>query len=93
MLKSKERGGSLLFSRINLINIKKEIVIYLSLFVLLSLAVHNSVWFSHPIEHISGLFSHGMPYHPFLYTFIAYIIIVILRVFVSLIKKLFKSKK
>ncbi|WP_421715796.1 hypothetical protein [Arcobacter arenosus] len=72
-----------------LINFKKEITIYIVLFIISSLLVHNSIWFSHPIEHINALFSHGMPYHPFLYTFLIYLVFGIIRLVIKLIKKLF----
>ena len=72
-----------------LMSLKKEISIYFGLFIISSLVVHNSVWFSHPIEHINALSSQGMPYHPFLYTLIIYLALGFIRLVIKLIKKIF----
>jgi len=73
-----------------LVNLKKEVTIYIVLFIISSLVFHNSIWFSHPLEHISALSSQGMPYHPFLYTFLIYFALGIIRLVFALIKKIFK---
>lgn len=75
-----------------MVNLKKEITIYVVLFIISSLVFHNSIWFSHPIAHISALFSHGMPYHPFLYAFLIYLVLGIIRLVFTLIKKIFKRR-
>jgi len=73
-----------------LINLKKELVIFLILFVVTSVVVHLSAWMANPMFHMQALFSHVIPYHPILYVFLIYIIIVVLRVVLFLVLKLFK---
>jgi len=75
-----------------LINIKKELIIFLALFIVSSVLMHLNSWQTHPIDHLQALFSHVMPYHPFLYVFLIYILIGIIRVMINLLKKLFSRK-
>ena len=70
-------------------NIKKELIIFLILLIVSSGLYHFLSWTTSPIEHFQALFHHSMPYHPFLYVFIIYIGIAIVRIVINLIKKLF----
>lgn len=72
-------------------NIKKELVIFLILFIVSSALYHFQSWKTNPIEHFQALFSQPMSYHPLLYVFIIYIGIAIIRIVISLIKKLFSK--
>jgi len=74
-----------------LISIKKELCIFVVLFMVTSLAVHYSEWFTNPLVHIDNLFSHPMPLHPFLYVFLVYIVVAVLRGVFILLKKLFRK--
>lgn len=75
-----------------MINLKKESIIFLVLFILTSFVFHYASWLSHPVEHMNALFSHAMPYHPLLYVFLIYLLIAILRGFILLIKKIIGKK-
>lgn len=73
-------------------NIKKELAIFLILFIVSSGLYHYISWKTNPLEHFQALFSHPMPYHPFLYVFIIYLGIAIFRIIFNLLKKLFSRK-
>jgi len=73
-------------------NLKKELLIFVVLFVISSLVVHMTSFIETPIEQLKALFSHAMPYHPFLYVFLIYIVIAIIRFAINLLKKLFSKK-
>lgn len=75
-----------------MINLKKESLIFLVIFVISSIAFHYTAWISYPIEHFKALFSHSMPYHPLLYVFIIYLLLAILRGIILLIKKIIGKK-
>ena len=70
--------------------LKKEIIIFCALFVFLALGMHFNQWFSHPIEHFRALLEHSMPYHPFLYTALLYVVVAFFRWIASLIVRIFK---
>lgn len=70
-------------------NLKREFSIFLTIFVVLSILMHFDSWISAPLEHLKALSSHSMPYHPLLYVAIVYTILLILRGFIKLIKKIF----
>lgn len=72
--------------------LKKELIIFFTIFVVASLIVHYSAWISHPIEHIKALSYNSMPYHPILYTFIIYILVAVIRGIFLLIKKIIRKK-
>ena len=76
-----------------MINLKKELIVFLVLFIVSSLLVHNAEWISNPIEHFSALSTHPMPYHPFLYVFLIYIVVSLLRGIISLVKKPSRKQK
>ena len=72
---------------------KKELVIFIGLFLFLTIGMHFKEWIDHPIEHIlnvqnGGAF--GIPgyAHPIVFTLLLYILIGIPR----LIGKLFSKK-
>jgi len=73
---------------------KKEIIIFIGLFLFLAIGMHFKQWIDHPIEHLMNM-THGGAFgipgaiHPFVFTFLVYIIVR----FPALIKKLFSKKK
>ena len=72
---------------------KKELTIFLSIFLVLALGMHFKQWTSHPIDHImalpkAGAFGLG-PFHPLIITTFFYLIIAVFRG----IAKLFSRKK
>jgi len=72
--------------------LKKELFIFILIFLFLALGMHMNQWFSHPLEHLSHLSTHKMPYHPLLYTTIVYIVLGLIRFVLSLFMRLFKRK-
>jgi uncharacterized membrane protein (DUF485 family) len=73
---------------------KKEIIIFVGIFLFLAIGMHFKQWLDHPIEHLMNM-PHGGAFgvpgiiHPFVFTFILYFIVR----FPSLIKKLFSKKE
>lgn len=73
---------------------KKEILIFIGLFLFLAIGMHFKQWTSQPIEHLMNL-PHGGAFgipgliHPLVFTLIAYVVIRL----PFLIKKLFKKEK
>ena len=72
---------------------KKEIIVFLSVFIFLALGIHFSEWISHPIAHIQALPSSGAygigAFHPLVFTVTIYLILGFFRVMFGYIKKLF----
>ena len=72
---------------------KREIIIFIGLFLFLAIGMHFKQWIDHPIEHLMNM-PHGGAFgvpgiiHPFVFTFILYFIVR----FPILIKKLFSKK-
>jgi len=73
---------------------KREITIYIGLFLFLAIGMHFKQWTTHPIEHLMNL-PHGGAFgvpgiiHPFVFTFIVYLIIRL----PALVKKLLGKKE
>lgn len=70
---------------------KKEILIFIGLFLFLAIGMHHKEWFSHPVEHLTAL-PHAVAYgfgpeHPFVFTLILYLIIGIPRLFIKMFSK------
>lgn len=72
--------------------LKREVLIFIVIFLLLSLGMHMNQWLSHPLEHLQQLSIHKMPYHPLLYTTIVYLLVGLIRAVISAIMKLFIRK-
>jgi len=62
---------------------KKEIGIFIAIFLFLAIGMHHKEWFSHPIEHLMALPKAGAygigPLHPLVFTLILYILFVLIR--------------
>jgi len=74
--------------------VKKELLIYLILFFVLTFGIHFKELIAHPLEHIinlptSGAYGLGV-YHPLIFTFILYLIVLIPRFIITLLKRSFK---
>lgn len=69
----------------------KELYILLGTFLFLTLGMHHQEWFSYPLEHIKNLPTAGAyglgSLHPIIFTVLAYIIILIPRLFIKLIRR------
>ncbi len=70
---------------------KKELMIFLGIFLFLAIGMHFKEWISHPIEHIAALPKAGAygfgPFHPLIFTTIIYVVVSILRGIVYLFSK------
>jgi len=73
--------------------VKRESLYFLSLFLLLALAMHFSAWMTHPIKQIEML--PGSPlgvWHPLFLTLIVYIAVVVVRVMIYATRSLLRRK-
>jgi hypothetical protein len=70
---------------------KKELTIFVSIFLLLAIGMHFKEWASHPIEHLKALPDAGAygigPVHPLVFTLAVYVVFVLLRGIVRLFRK------
>ncbi len=70
---------------------KKEITLFMGIFLFLAIRMHFEEWLDHPLEHITtlpnaGAFGFGA-FHPLIFTLIVYIIFIIFRAFIRLFTK------
>lgn len=72
--------------------LKREVFIFIVIFLFLALGMHMNQWLTHPIEHLTHLNTHKMPYHPILYTAIVYLLLGIIRAIANTFMKLFRRK-
>jgi len=68
----------------------KEILLFISIFLILGLGMHMDKWLSTPIEHFEQLTHHVMPWHPLIYTALFYLILGVARVLIAGIGGFFK---
>ena len=70
---------------------KKELKIFIGLFLFLAIGMHFKEWISHPIEHMMALPSAGAygigPIHPLVFTVALYLIVALFRGIIKLFKK------
>ncbi len=70
---------------------KKELTIFIGLFLFLAIGMHFKEWTSHPVEHFMALPSSGAygigAFHPLVFTMILYVVFVLLRSIVRLFTK------
>ncbi len=66
---------------------KKELSVFIGIFLFLAIGMHFKEWLSHPIDHVIALPTAGAygigAFHPLIFTLIVYLIIVIFRVILS----------
>jgi hypothetical protein len=73
--------------------LKRELFVFFILFILLSLSIHYKEWFIDPIGHISSLSSSPLGlWHPFVLTLVVYVIVLVVRVVIHLIRR-FQARK
>ena len=62
---------------------KKELIIFVGIFLFLAIGMHFKAWISHPIDHMMALPSAGAyglgPVHPLIFTLVLYLFIALLR--------------
>ena len=72
---------------------KKEIILFLTVFIFLALVMHFKEWLDHPLAHIEALPTAGAygigAFHPLVFTVAIYLILGFFRVLFKYIKKLF----
>ncbi len=67
----------------------RELLIFSGIFVLLAFVVHFRAWLDHPVQHIESLPASSMGvWHPVFLSLIAYLIVVVIRGAVFLLKKM-----
>ena len=74
---------------------KKEVIIYIGIFLFLAIGMHFKQWLSYPLEHLMAMpngGAFGVPgiLHPFVFTFIVYFIV---RLPIFVIRVFSKKKK
>lgn len=69
----------------------REILIIISLLTIFALLIHPDL-LNNPSHRFSSMMERENIWHPFLYTFLLYAIITIIRLFVALLKRLFYSR-
>ncbi len=74
---------------------KKELLIFIGIFLFLAIGMHFKEWTSHPIEHIialptSAAYGIGMV-HPLVFTLLGYIVYVVFRPIFRLFGKIGKK--
>jgi Na+/H+ antiporter NhaC len=72
---------------------KKELMIFIGIFLFLAIGMHFKEWISHPIEHIMALPNAGAyglgAIHPLVFTFVIYLLFISFRA----LKRLVTRKK
>jgi len=62
---------------------KKELTIFIGLFLFLAIGMHFKEWISHPIDHVMGLPTAGAygigAFHPLVFTLTLYVVFVLAR--------------
>lgn len=69
---------------------KKELIIFIGLFLFLAIGMHFEEWMSHPVEHLMAL-PHSGAYglgalHPLIFTAILYLVIALFRGIIKLFR-------
>ena len=74
--------------------LKRELMIFSGLFVSLSLGMHFREWADHPVAHLEALqgSSPGV-LHPLYITAGVYLPVLMIRLFVGLLRKIFEREK
>jgi hypothetical protein len=72
---------------------KKQLSLFLGIFLFLAIGMHFKEWFSHPIEHLMALPSAGAygigAFHPLVFTLIVYLVLVSFMALGGVVKRIF----
>ncbi len=72
---------------------RKEAAVFFGLFILLALSMHFKEWIDHPLAHIEALPQSPLgPWHPIYITAIVYLVILVVRLLIAGIGKLFDKR-
>jgi hypothetical protein len=70
---------------------KKELLTFTVIFLVLAIGMHFKEWMDHPVEHLMALPDAGAygigALHPLVFTLIVYIVFVLLRSIIRLLKR------
>ncbi len=70
----------------------REVILYLFLCLFLAIWMHWNAWKSHPLEQLQAISTAPLGWlHPFVFTFIVYLIIGVVRLFIAFVRK-FKAR-
>ena len=68
--------------------LRREIFIYFVLLVVLGFGMHHKELISHPIEHFENIVTAPLGiFHPFVFTFVVYLVILVFRLFFKIFRK------
>ncbi len=74
---------------------KKELYIFIGIFLFLAIGMHFKEWLSHPVEHVEMLPSAGAYgigwMHPLVFTVALYLVVGLLRFIIKGLKSVFKK--
>ena len=69
---------------------KKELAIFLAIFLFLALGMHLKEWTSHPLEQISALPESPLgPWHPLYISAGVYLVVLVIRLAVAGLRRIF----
>jgi len=71
--------------------ITKEFLYYIIIFALLSLVMHSDL-LSDPLSRFDIMQEKENYFHPFFYSFVVYSLLLVLRVIINLVAKIFEKK-
>ena len=70
---------------------KKELSVFIGIFLFLAIGMHFKEWLSHPIDHVASLPTAGAygigAFHPLVFAVIVYIVVLVFRVIFSFFKR------
>ena len=75
---------------------KKQLSLFLTIFLFLTIGIHFSAWVNNPLEHLSSL-AHADAYglgviHPIIFSFIGYLLLSSILWIVHLVWRVFSKK-
>lgn len=67
---------------------KKDLKIFIGIFLVLALGMHFKAWMDHPVEHVQSLFTQGwFGLHPLVITLAVFPLYVLIRAIIRFLKR------
>jgi len=67
---------------------KKDLKVFIGIFLVLALGMHFKAWTEHPLEHIESLFTQGwFGLHPLVITLAVFLVYVAFRALIRVVKR------
>jgi len=67
---------------------KKDLKIFIGIFLVLALGMHFKAWTEHPLEHIESLFTQGwFGLHPLVITLAVFLVYIAFRALIRVVKR------